>query len=125
MRRLGAHQLHPPSLLCTPNPHGGGPPTGRRSPVSIACCSAISTLPSCAVVDRAIAASQVGGAEHGLGLLDELSEPLDGYHLYHATPGDLLKRLGRHEEGRAANRRALELRANPAERSLLEGKLVF
>jgi predicted RNA polymerase sigma factor len=76
-------------------------------------------------LNLAIALSHVDGAERSLGLLDELSEALHGYHLYHATLGDLLRRAGRPEEARAAHRRALELTANPAERSLLERKLVF
>jgi RNA polymerase sigma-70 factor (ECF subfamily) len=76
-------------------------------------------------LNLAIALSYVGGADRSLGLLGELAEALDGYHLYHATRGDLLRRLGRQEEARSAHRRALELTANPAERSLLERKLVF
>ena len=76
-------------------------------------------------LNLAIAMSHLGGADRSLDLLAELSEALDGYHLYHATRGDLLRRLGRQEEARSAHRRALELTANPAERSLLERKLVF
>jgi RNA polymerase sigma factor (sigma-70 family) len=76
-------------------------------------------------LNLAIALSHVGGADRSLGLLDELAEALDGYHLYHATRGDLLRQLGRQDEARSAHRRALELTANPAERSLLERKLVF
>ncbi|HYW23510.1 MAG TPA: DUF6596 domain-containing protein [Terriglobales bacterium] len=76
-------------------------------------------------LNLAIALSHVEGPERSLGLLDELSDALDGYHLFHATRGDLLHRLGRQEEARSAHRRALELTANPAERSLLVRKLVF
>ncbi|MDQ6772729.1 MAG: RNA polymerase sigma factor [Candidatus Dormibacteraeota bacterium] len=76
-------------------------------------------------LNLAIALSHLGGAERSLPMLDLLQEPLEGYHLYHAARGDLLLRLGRHEEARAAHRRALELTGNPAERSLLERKLVF
>jgi RNA polymerase sigma factor (sigma-70 family) len=76
-------------------------------------------------LNLAIALSHVEGAERALGLLDDLAQALDGYHLYHATRGDLLRSLGRDEEARTAHRRALALTANPAERSLLERKLVF
>ncbi|HKF75905.1 MAG TPA: DUF6596 domain-containing protein [Candidatus Dormibacteraeota bacterium] len=76
-------------------------------------------------LNLAIALSHVHGADRALGLLDQLAGALDGYHLYHASRGDLLERLGRHEEARAAHRRALQMTANPAERSLLERKLVF
>jgi RNA polymerase sigma-70 factor (ECF subfamily) len=76
-------------------------------------------------LNLAIALSHVHGAGRALGLLDQLAGALDGYHLYHASRGDMLERLGRHEEARAAHRRALQMTANPAERSLLERKLVF
>ena len=76
-------------------------------------------------LNLAIAVSHVDGPERALALVDELAAALDGYHLYHASRGDLLRKLGRQEESRAAHRRALELTANPAERSLLERKLVF
>jgi RNA polymerase sigma-70 factor (ECF subfamily) len=76
-------------------------------------------------LNLAIALSHVGGVARSLDLLDQLAEALDAYHLFHATRGDLLARLGRDDEARAAHRRALELTANPAERSLLERRLVF
>jgi predicted RNA polymerase sigma factor len=40
-------------------------------------------------------------------------------HLYHTTRADLLRSVGCGDEARAANRRALELTANPAEQALL------
>jgi RNA polymerase sigma factor (sigma-70 family) len=76
-------------------------------------------------LNMAIAISHVDGPERSLTFLDGLRPALEDYHLYHATRGDLLGRVGRTEEARAAHRRALELTANPAERSLLEGRLVF
>ena len=50
-------------------------------------------------------------------------EELDHYHLYHATRADLLRELGRPEEARDADRRALELTANPAEQALLRHRI--
>jgi RNA polymerase sigma-70 factor (ECF subfamily) len=41
--------------------------------------------------------------------------PLDGYHIFHATRADLLRRLGRSQESRAAYNRAIELTGNAAE----------
>ena len=55
--------------------------------------------------------------------LDPLAERLDGYHLYHAARGELLRRRGLLDEARVADRRALELTENPAERRLLEERL--
>ena len=48
---------------------------------------------------------------------------LDGYHYLHATRADLLRRLGREREARAAYGRALELVHSEAERRFLELRL--
>ena len=45
---------------------------------------------------------------------------LDAYHLLHSARADLLRRLGRAEDARAAYERALALAANPVERDFLE-----
>jgi RNA polymerase sigma-70 factor (ECF subfamily) len=63
------------------------------------------------------------GPEAGLALMDELAEELDGYHLLHSARADMLRRLGRLEEARAAYERALALAAVPAERAFLERRL--
>ena len=55
--------------------------------------------------------------------LNSLAGELDRYHLYHATSADLLRELGRHDEAQAADRHALELTANPAERAVLEQRI--
>ncbi len=49
----------------------------------------------------------------------ELDEPLAGYHAYHATRADLLRRLGRGQESRAAYDRAIALAGNTAETAYL------
>lgn len=71
-------------------------------------------------LNRALAVAMADGPAIGLQLVDELVEELDGYHLMHATRGDLLRRLDRTAEAAAAYRRALQLATNPAERSFLE-----
>jgi RNA polymerase sigma-70 factor (ECF subfamily) len=53
----------------------------------------------------------------GLAEVDRLS--LEGYHLWHATRADLLRRLGRSAEARAAYDAALALTDNEAERGFL------
>ncbi len=45
------------------------------------------------------------------------------YHLFHAARAELLRRLDRSEEALEANRRALALTDNPAERRLLEERI--
>jgi len=47
----------------------------------------------------------------------------DRYHLYHATPAELLRALGRRDEARVADQRALEPTENPVERALLAARL--
>jgi RNA polymerase sigma factor (sigma-70 family) len=74
-------------------------------------------------LNRAIAASHVAGPARALTEVDALADDLDRYHLFHATRAELLRELGRSEDARAADRRALELTENPAERSLLRRRL--
>ena len=48
---------------------------------------------------------------------------LHDYRYYHSTRADLLRRLGRHADARAAYESALELTRSDAERLFLEGRL--
>jgi RNA polymerase sigma-70 factor (ECF subfamily) len=50
-----------------------------------------------------------------LAAIDRLEYKLDGYHGYHATRDDLLRRLGRSQTSRAAYDKAIELAGNIAE----------
>jgi len=72
---------------------------------------------------RAVALREVAGPEAALSEVDAVSGALDGYHLFHAVRGELLVELGRLELARAAQRRALGIARNPAERSLLVARL--
>ena len=74
-------------------------------------------------LNRAIALWHVRGAEQAYIELFALAEELDRYHLFHATRAELLRALGRGDEARAADQRALELTENPAERALLSSRL--
>lgn len=69
-------------------------------------------------LNRALAIAELHGPGPALVLIDDLD--LGRYHLYHAARGDLLERLGRHDEASAAYDRALALTANGAERHLLQ-----
>lgn len=62
-----------------------------------------------------------GPADPGEGLAQV--EVLDRYYLFHATRAALLRRLGRADEAREADARALAGTQNPAERALIEGRL--
>ena len=74
-------------------------------------------------LNRAIAHRYLEGAASALPEVDALQEVLDDYYLFHATRAELLRDLGRVAESRAALARALELTANPAERTLLQRRL--
>lgn len=68
-------------------------------------------------LNRAIAVAELDGPAVGLALVDQL--PLDGYHAFHATRADLLRRLGRSTEAVTAYERAICLATNPAEAAYL------
>lgn len=74
-------------------------------------------------LNRAIALRQVAGPELALCEVDAIADDLDRYHLLHATRAELLRDLGRADDARDADRRALELTDNPAERALLEERI--
>jgi len=66
-------------------------------------------------LNRAIAVAELDGPEVALAAVDRLEDKLAGYHAYHATRADLLRRLGRTEQSRAAYDTAIELAGNSAE----------
>ncbi len=72
-------------------------------------------------LNRAAALAEAGDLESALALADSLE--LDSYHYLHATRAELLSRLARMDDARAAYERALELVHSDAERRFLEGKL--
>jgi RNA polymerase sigma-70 factor (ECF subfamily) len=66
-------------------------------------------------LNRAIAVAELDGPEVALAAVDRLGDKLAGYHAYHATRADLLRRLGRSQKSRAAYDKAIELAGNTAE----------
>ena len=84
-------------------------------------------LPSPVVeLNRAVAVGMAYGPAEGLALADALlAEPmLRNYHLLPSVRGDLLAKLGRHEEARAEFRRAAGMTRNERERALLLARAV-
>ena len=71
-------------------------------------------------LNRAAAVAERDGAAAGLALVDGIAG-LDGYALWHATRGVLLRRLDREAEAADADARAAVLPLNDAQRSLLGG----
>jgi RNA polymerase sigma-70 factor (ECF subfamily) len=76
-------------------------------------------------LNRAVAVAMRDGPAAGLALVDALlaAGQLDAYHLAHAARADLLRRLGRTDDARAAYRRALDLARQGPERRFLERRL--
>jgi RNA polymerase sigma-70 factor, ECF subfamily len=72
-------------------------------------------------LNRAVAVAEAGDVESALALVERLE--LDNYHYLHATRAELLRRLDRIEDARAAYDRALELVHSEAERRFLERRL--
>ncbi len=66
-------------------------------------------------LNRAVAVAELDGPEVALAAVDRLEDKLAGYHAYHATRADLLRRLGRSHKSRAAYDKAIELAGNTAE----------
>jgi len=70
-------------------------------------------------LNRAIAVAELDGPEVALAAVDRLEDKLAGYHAYHATRPDMLRRLGRSQKSRAAYDKAIELAGNTAETAYL------
>lgn len=65
-------------------------------------------------LNRAVAIAQAGDPGAALAVVYRLD--LDGYIYFHSTRGELLRRLGRDDDARAAYRRALDLATSTPER---------
>jgi RNA polymerase sigma-70 factor (ECF subfamily) len=83
----------------------------------------LAELTGSAVVElnRAVALAQAGDPAAALRAVEALG--LDGYLYFHSTRGELLRRLGRDDQARAAYRRALELATTIPERRFLTRRL--
>ncbi len=99
--------------------------TGERSDWEriAACYRRLLELTGSPVVrlNRAVAVAESRGPQAGLEELDGLA--LDGYLYLHSTRAELLRRLDRAEEARAAYERALGLVRSDPERRFLERRL--
>jgi RNA polymerase sigma-70 factor (ECF subfamily) len=72
-------------------------------------------------LNRAVAVAETGDVAGALAIADAL--PLDEYRYLHSTRAELLRRLGRVDEARAAYERALELGGAEPERRFLARRL--
>jgi RNA polymerase sigma-70 factor, ECF subfamily len=78
-------------------------------------------------LNRAVAVGMAYGPAAGLAIVDQLAaEPaLQGYHLLPSVRGDLLSKLGRHDEARAEFERAAAMSRNERERRLSAERAVL
>jgi RNA polymerase sigma-70 factor (ECF subfamily) len=72
-------------------------------------------------LNRAVAVAQTGASDAALRIVDGLA--LDDYRYLHSTRAELLRRLGRLDDARAAYRRALDLTRTEPERHFLQRRL--
>ncbi len=70
-------------------------------------------------LNRAAAVAEIAGPLPALELVDALADRLDGYHAFHATRADLLRRLGRTTPAVQEYDRAIETADNAGERAYL------
>jgi len=74
-------------------------------------------------LNRAIAVGEVDGAAAALAAIDGMASDLDGYHLLHSARGTMLRRLGRHDDAKAAFERAARLATAAPDRRFLAGQI--
>jgi RNA polymerase sigma-70 factor (ECF subfamily) len=72
-------------------------------------------------LNRAVAVAEADGPAAALAIVDQLDLP--DYQYWHSTRAELLRRLGRQDEARAAYRRALDLARTAPERRFLERRI--
>jgi RNA polymerase sigma-70 factor, ECF subfamily len=70
-------------------------------------------------LNRAVAIGELDGPDVALPIVDRLQGELTDYHAYFVARADILRRLGRGEESRAAYDRAIALAGNSAETAYL------
>ena len=71
-------------------------------------------------LNRAVAIAELDGPMVALTQVERL--PLEGYHAWHATRAELLRRIGRTDEAKQAYAAAIAATQNGAERAYLSRK---
>ena len=117
---LGPYALQAAIAACHARAHTPEETDWARIAALYAALAALAPSPV-VELNRAVAVAMAFGPAAGLELVDALSsEPLlKGYHLLPSVRGDLLAKLGRHDEARAEFERAASLTRNARERELL------
>ncbi|HLM25292.1 MAG TPA: RNA polymerase sigma factor [Pyrinomonadaceae bacterium] len=74
-------------------------------------------------LNHAAAVAMSEGFERGLSFIESVGGKLENYYLFHASRADLLRRLHRFDEARAAYTRALSLTTNHVEQNYIRRRL--
>jgi predicted RNA polymerase sigma factor len=124
LRSPGRYQLEAAIAMC----HAEAPSWGETDWLQIVTLYGFLVRQDPSPVIRlngAIALAQLGTrqAARALAEVDALERDLAGYYLWHASRAELLRLSGRDDEAAAADRRALELTSNDAERRLIQTRL--
>ena len=112
----GRTRSRPRSTPCTPTPRRADDTDWAQILALYDQLLVIAPTPIVAL-NRAVALAEVEGSEAGLEAIEGLD--LGSYHLFHAARAELLARLGRDDEARAAYDAAIRLTDNEAERLTL------
>lgn len=105
--------------------HANAPSAAETNWPQIAACYAqlYDVMPTPVVaLNRTVAIAMAEGPEAGLAYLDTIPA-LEGYHLYHSTRGELLRRLGRDWQALECYRAARDCTASKAERRFIERRI--
>lgn len=123
-RGLGAYGLQASIAECHAVAHSVAETDWQRIVILY---EALGRLTPSPVIDlgHAVAVAMASGPAAGLALVDAIASRghLDGSHLLPAIRGELLTRLGRPDEARAALEQAIELCANVVESAMLQRKV--
>ncbi len=122
MRRPGAYQVQ---AAIAPHHDKAASPEATDWPQILALYAELGRRAPSPIVElnRAVAVAMVQSPEAGLALMDQLAGVLGDYRYLHAARGELLRRLGRHAEARAAYQRAAALTSNAPEARFLAGRI--
>jgi RNA polymerase sigma-70 factor (ECF subfamily) len=96
------------------------PPTDWRQVVALYDHLLALTPTPVVALNRAIAVAELDGPAAALALVDPLADRLGEHHLFHATRGDLLRRLGRPDDAARAYAAAVARTSNTVEREFLD-----
>jgi RNA polymerase sigma-70 factor (ECF subfamily) len=122
LRRPGPYQLQAAIVAC----HAEAPSWGETDwpQILLLYDRLLDLAPSPTIrLHRAVAVRHVHGPGAAMAEVDTLAVDLARHHLFHAVRAELLRDLARNDEARAADRCALALTRNAAERALLQLRL--